>query len=261
MTGDDLMEVALGGAMDQLDTENRVWLLGLGHLTTIPPVREFSEAEVRQVIAMSREFSEFPTGPVRYSQGGYHEHLEPFGYRMVTLSPPSAPHLEMKFGLGIAGFVAVGLTRSGHLDNGDVEPAAVLLSDFESVMADTYTLAVASALLLGYTGTVDVMFTVSAEGPGRMPQFFHLDDETGELRRAPSRIGPMEPVRHQFDLSPETTGKDVHLDLYGIARQLADEVGAGDAQLVSPWDWLSDPEREDRLDVARLRLRDILPPG
>ena len=165
---DLLLKESLGRAAGALGAEQKVWLYGMAHLLNLPVESQPTDDDFVDVLVRAQADSDFPSGPVAYIPNGFTQEVEP-EFRMVTLRSPAAPHLEMKVGLGIAGFVAVGLTRSDTFEDGRVRPAAVLLSDFESVLADTYALVAATAAAAAYTGPVEVAFTI-LRGDGLPPR-------------------------------------------------------------------------------------------
>lgn len=250
----DMLGVALQGATAALDCAERIWLVGLARLTEVPETREVASEEVQQVIAMCQEMGTFPSGPVGYLPDGYRVDSGD-GYRSVSLSSESAPHLEMKLGIGQAGFVALGLTRTGRFDRGYELPSGVLITDMESVMADVYILAIATTALLGHLGRVDMVFAVSGDGPGRTPSFYALDEDDGSMVCTGQLSSPLPPLRHSFELTPDTGAESIHLDLYAVARRFAQSVGAADAQLVTQS--LGDQEayRDNPLTTAFQRFR------
>lgn len=215
---DDVIEAALAGAKAALDIQDRLWVIGVARLADIPEIREFSEAEVREVIDLARETSDFPSGPAGYLPDGVTQELEE-DYRLVSLAHPDAPHLQMKLGLGIAGFVAIGLTRTGNFGSGIVDPSGVLISDVESVMADVYTLALTAAVLLGYFGPIDMAFTLSDVGPGAQPSFYALDETTGRPVRTFSLSAPMEVIEDSTALTSESTNETLLADLLALVAR------------------------------------------
>lgn len=221
----DVIEAALAGAMAALDVQERVWAVGVAHLVDIPEIREFSDEEVKLVIDLAQELADFPSGPVGYLPGGADRTTEE-DYRLITLTHPGAPHLQMKIGLGIAGFVAVGLNRSGHFGGGENLPSGVLLSDVESVMADVFTLSMTAAIQMGYFGPIDMAFAISPEGPGATPAFYALDGATGEPALTRTFDTPLPVVPHRTELSVEVTAESVLADLSELATRFAHMVGS-----------------------------------
>lgn len=226
----DVIDAALAGAKAALDIQERAWVIGVAHLVDIPEIREFSEGETQLIIDLARELADFPSGPVGYLPFDLEQELEE-DYRLITLTHPSAPHVEMKIGLGIAGFVAVGLTRGGYLGSADLVPSGLLVSDVESVMADVYTLTMTAAVHLGYLGPIDMAFVVSEEGPGAAPVFYVVDEASGAPTPAHALEVPLDVVTHRTELTPETTAPDILNDLAALAARFTATVGS-DPQLV-----------------------------
>lgn len=215
-----LIDIALDGAAEALDPAVRPWILGVAHLVDTSPEQEaFDPATIESVLDLASRTVQFPSGPVGFVAGGYESRPEP-DFQLVTLSSAKAPHLELKIGLGIAGFVAVGLTRSDVFDDGVTRPAGALLTDMESVIADTYTLSIASALQLGYVGPIDYGFTVAYDGQGRGLTLYTLDEATGRPVEVVTDGARMAPSVGRITYSPEKTLVEAHMDVYEMARGL-----------------------------------------
>lgn len=231
MSHDTMSAAALAGE-DTLDASERIWLVGLAHLSDAPSSPRPSSAEVEELLGMAQRLTQFPAGPVAYVPGGF-EQTATEDYRLVQLVVPAQPHLRMLVGVGADGFIGVALTRSGVAADGSQRPHAVLVADAESVLADTYTLAVTSAVRLGYRGPIDVRFAVSGAGPGSRPEFFAIDPESGALVRTTARTTPLPPLRHRLEFTDSSTAAALHDDLVALAHRFAQGVGASGPQLVA----------------------------
>lgn len=231
---DQLLAVALARAAEALGFNERVWLYGMAHLVDLPVESEPTDDHFVRVIDAAQAESDFPSGPVAYIPSGFTQEVEP-EFRMVSLRPAAAPHLEMKLGLGVAGFVAVGLTRSDMFEDGASRPAAVLLSDFESVISDTYALTVATATEASYTGPVELAFTI-LRGEALAPStLYSLDPETGEYVVENSGLHRFEPLTARFELTEPLTGgasPEVTTSLDKVARKLARRFNQSRPQLL-----------------------------
>lgn len=240
-----VIDVALDGARAALDTDERIWLIGIGRLVGVPPTREFSAEEVAGIVSLTQHTSGFPTGPFGYIPEGFRQELTS-EYRYVSLVSPSAPHLQMQLGLGHGGFAAAALTRSGTFDDGAYMPSAVLLTDMESIMADVYSLAITTAVYVGYIGPVEMGFVVSNDGPGATPDFFALDEDSGELTCTAAFDRPLEPLYHRYEFTEDSTAASVHDDLIAVATRFAARIGVDGPQLVAraasnKLDYINDP--------------------
>lgn len=229
---EDVLTGAIEGARAALDTEVRLWMIGVAHLVDVPEVREFSADEVNSVIDLAMQHTQFPNGPVGSLLDGFSQTLNP-EYRLITLHSDAAPHLEMQLGLGISGYVAVGLTRSGDFGGGVRHPSGVLLSDFESVLADTYSLAVGAAVHLNYLGPIEMVFDVAYDAPQQPLAFFALDEATGELMCISEGVDDFPELRHRLVLSASSTPYSLHQDLNELGQRFVDQVGWDGPQLVT----------------------------
>lgn len=221
---------ALRHAERVLDTENRLWILGLSHITESRRHHVPFLDEVEQVFDLCRSAMDFPAGPVAFEPGGWEE-VEFADHRGLVLCPPDAPHLQMRISLGREGVVGVALTRSGQFD-GLQEPRAVLLTDIESVMADLYSVTLTVALTAGQVCPIDMTFLIPARGPGQAPMYYRSDSETGELallrrdNKAFTRIG------HRYEITSQTSPEHVDQDLVALATRMARQIGANGPELV-----------------------------
>lgn len=229
---DEILTAARAGAIAALDTGRRPWIVGIAHLTGVPlDAGEFSREAVESVIEIATSTVDFPAGPVGYIPSGFVLDYNA-DYQLIRVVGDGAPHLEMQLGLGIAGFVAVGLTRSDLLDDGTAEPGAVVLSDIESVVADTFVLAIGAALELDYTGDIDYLFSVIDSRADVEPTYFAIDEESGELRRVDTQGRRFEDVESRAAFTAQTQPRDVHMDIIAVGSQIALQFGT-EPQLVA----------------------------
>lgn len=219
VVSDDVLDIAIAGSTAGPDTAQRGWIIGVAHLVCVPFETSLDEHAVQSVLRVASATVEFPSGPVSFIPAGYEQHPKD-DYRLIKLAGASAPHLEMHIGVGIAGFVAVGFTRSDVFDDGSLIPGGVLLTDIESVIADTYTLSVATAVELGYTGDINFVFLIADDRPEVTPQFFTLDEDTGTPIRVPDPAEPFRAVRGQVTFTAETTPQSAHQDIYRMATDV-----------------------------------------
>lgn len=228
----ELLAVAVQATADVLDTHRRAWLIGVAHLAGLPPETEFGQQDAREVLDVAGRTSAFPSGPVSYVDGGYEIASHP-DYLGTTVRGPSAPHLELQLGLGTAGFVAVGFTRTGILDDGTECPGAVLLSDCESVIADTWTLAIGAALQIGYRGRIEACFAIAYTREDETVPIFALDDDTGvPVARGTASTDDVPRVVRHLELTDATSAREIHVELYSAARDLASFFGSTTPELV-----------------------------
>ena len=220
----DMLTVAIESASDVLDTQQRTWLLGVAHMTDYPSSGEFSEEAVRRVIDIAMSTVQFPSGPIDFIPAGFTQTLNP-DFQMITLAGETAPHLELKIGFGIAGVVAVGLTRSDTLDSGATHPGAVVLTDLESVLADTVTLALGSALELAYTGPIDFRFAVAQRRADVEVTFFAIDEDSARLQECPDCGPDFDPVGGRLLFTDQTTPRQVHKFIYDMACDASRQFG------------------------------------
>lgn len=213
---DDMLDIALSSAVEVLDCDRRPWMLGAAHMVNHPLTGEFSEEAVRSVIELAMTTLQFPSGPIDFIPAGFTQTLNP-EYRMITLAGDSAPHLELKIGFGIAGVVAVRLTRSDILDDGSCHPGAVVLTDWESVLGDTVGLALGSAIELGYMGPIDFRFTVADRRPDVQLQMFRLEEDTAKVQACCEGKTQLEEVGGSIVLSAQSTPMGIHEFVYDLA--------------------------------------------
>lgn len=222
----DILTVAVASASDALDTQRRPWLLGVAHLVDHPLSGEFSEESVQSVIDIAMATVQSPSGPVDFIPSVFAQTLNT-DYRMITLAGDAAPHLELKIGFGIAGVVAVGLTRSDVLDDGSTRPGAVVLTDLESVLADTVTLAIGSAIELGYTRATPAP---STSGSRSRTTATTSSSRASASRRTAARCSradgsAFEPVGGRLRFTMQTTPRQVHEFLYDLAVDASGQLG------------------------------------
>lgn len=252
---DEILTAALDGAVAALDTARRPWIVGIAHLVDVPlDAGEFSRSSVESVIEIATATVDFPSGPISYIPSGYVLDYNA-DYQLIRVVGEGAPHLEMQLGLGIAGFVAVGLTRSDVLDDGTQQAGAVVLSDVESVVADTFVLAVGAALELDYSGDIDYLVAVVDSRADVEPAYFAIDEESGALRRVDMQGRRFEAVDSRATFGPQTQPRDVHEDIAALGARVASQFGT-EPQLVAlkPEDdegYQGDPLARDQRRVGR----------
>lgn len=217
-----------------LGADKKLWLFGMAHLSDLETSDGPSDDDFVQVIEAAQRESGFPSGPVAYIPNGFTQEVEP-DFRMVSLRPPGALNLEMKLGLGIAGFVVVGLARDDLFEDGVTRPGGVLLSDFESVIADTYALTAATAEATAYTGPVDVAFTI-LRGENLPPcTLYSLDHETGEFVVENSELRRFEPLTASYVITePVSAAGSAHMSesMNKVASRLARRFNQSRPQLL-----------------------------
>lgn len=221
---------ALQHAEQVLDTENRLWILGLSHITRSSWHQAPFHDEVEQIFDLCHSAMDFPAGPVAFRPGGWQK-VEFADFRGVVLCPPDAPHLQMRIGLGREGVVGVALTRGGQLD-GLNEPRAVLLTDIESVMADLYSVTLTVALTAGQICPIDMTFLIPEAGPGQAPIYYAPDPDTGELVLLRRDKKPFKRIHHRYEITSRTSPEHVDDDLVALATRMARQIGAKSPQLV-----------------------------
>lgn len=217
----EILDVAFGGAAATLDTRRRPWVLGVAHLTGVPGDQApFDVDTIRSLLDVASSTVHFPSGPLDFVPGGYERRLNDL-YELVTFASEAAPQLELKIGFGAAGFVAVAFTRSDVFDDNVTRPGGVLLTDAESVVADTYILAVTSALELGYDGGIDFIFDVVYDRTDPPLTVHALDEHTGQVVPVTSSRAVSEPVYGHAEYSRErTTPRSAHQDIHRLASDL-----------------------------------------
>lgn len=250
---EEILRFALDGAAERLNTGDRPWLVGVAHLAEMPlDAGEFAPEAVQSVIDIARSTVGFPTGPLHYSPSEAVVVEANPEYQLIRVRSDDQPHLEMQLGLGIAGFVALGLTRSDVFDGGSSEPGGVIIADLESVIGDLVVLAIGSALELGYRGPIDLAINVVDTRPGVELVYYAIDDETGGLVRADVGGRPFEPLLDRLMFLDDTGPRDVHAAMRQIAVRLSGQFGVG-PQLVS--EVLAEDHEEYVNDPLRGRAR------
>lgn len=229
-----ILTAALERAAEALHADEKLWLYGMARLVDLPMDSEPTDADFVRVIDAAQAQSDFPSGPFGYIPSGFTQEVEP-EFRMVSLHADAAPHLDVKIGLGVSGFVAVGFSRSDTFEDGIRRPGGVLLSDFESVLADTYALTVATAAEIGYTGPVEVSFTI-LRGEELPPcTLYSLDPETGDFLVENSRLSRFEPLMDEFVITApldDAPSEEVEASLDAMARRLARRFNQNRPQLL-----------------------------
>lgn len=245
----DMLPIAIDGALKLMDTDRRPWILGVAHLADISVDAPAFDAEtIDSLLAVASRTVQFPSGPVDFVPGGYDQTLEE-GFRLITFRSDAAPHLQQKIGLGVAGLVAVALTRSDVFDDGSVRPASVLLTDAESVVADTYILSLAVALELDYAGPIDFAFLIASDGPGEGLSVFAMDEETGKLVEVGSDGHRVGPTSGHIDYSPDQkTPQEAHREIHAMATDLLGRFGE-EMQLVTLAERDEEGYADDPLDA------------
>ncbi|GAB94857.1 hypothetical protein BJY21_002131 [Kineosphaera limosa] len=224
---DDLLSIAAESAAALLDTERRPWLVGVAHMLNHPLDSEFSAEAVQRVIDIATATTQFPSGPIDFLSKGFEQELNP-DHRIITLRGVDFPNLELKIGFGIAGIagiVAVGLTRSDILADGSQHPGAVVLGDLESVAADTTVLAIGAAIELGYYGPIALQAGVSYDGPGRELTYFAIDEDSARLGPVRSGVDRFTPVRRTLTFRTDSEPREVHGFLYEFASDISRQFG------------------------------------
>lgn len=219
---EEFLELALSMSSAQLDHDRRPWIVGVGHLMGTPFSEEFSEETFKSALNIAMTTTEFPSGPVRYMPETYVQEVGE-DYRLVRVASAAAPHLELQIGLGGAGVVALGLTRTDILDDGSTLRGAVTLSDVESMIADTVTLSIAAALELGYTGHFEYCTAIAYSRPDGTLTFLAIDEETGQMTTTREGVAEFEPVFSDFEFSSQTTPRQVHEFIYSVATRAAEQ--------------------------------------
>ena len=222
----DILTSSLRLAADLLDTTRRAWIIGIANLAGLPDdTPPMDEEKIRTVIEIASSTADFPSGPLSYIGSGYDVTGEDH-HRLVTLvGGPDAPNLEMQLGLGIGGFVAAALTRTDIFDDGSEHVGGVPLADVESVIADTFVLAVGTSLAQSYTGPVEFGFGIFDDRPGVPLVGYVIDDETGALTPAPIQEG-FGVVKGATMIDETMTPRSAHLDIHRMAADALARFGA-----------------------------------
>lgn len=179
----DAMTQAIYDAAGHLDIGGRAWVIGIGRLVGNEADDIPDEALMRRILEEAYDSEEFPAGQLAYVPDREPVRVNP-EFHMVTVShatPDGEPFLELKIGFGIAGFVAVGFTRSGRLGDDRVEPSHVLLADVEASIVDVGHLLTLLAQHRDYVGECEVIISVASDVPGRPVRLRAFDETVGEL--------------------------------------------------------------------------------
>lgn len=136
-------------------------------------------------------------------------------------------------GLGVAGFVALGGTRHGLIDDGPPQFGHVLLADVEGFLADCMVWIRARADQLGYRGEATIGVSLVNKQPSRPIVLRSLDEASGEL------LAPGEGDEREFTTvtaryrpaDPNSTDEQV---AYRICRDVAHQFGRHEPQLLQP---------------------------
>lgn len=211
---DDILAASLPLAAGLLDITRRTWIIDIANLVDVSlEAPALSEQQVRTVIEITSATAEFPSGPITYAGSGYDVRMEE-SHREVTLAgSQGAPNLEMKLGLGEGGFIAVALTRSDVFDDRSEHVGGVPLADIESVIADTFTLAIGTSLGQNYFGPINFAFGIYDDRPGVDLVGYVIDDDTGALVPAPIQEGfrlVTGSTRFDETMTPQSAHEDVH---------------------------------------------------
>lgn len=229
-----ILSAALERAAEALHADEKLWLYGMARLVDLPLESEPTDEDFVRFIDAVQAQSDFPSGPFGYIPSGFTQEVEP-EFRMVGLHADAAPHLDVKIGLGVSGFVAVAFSRSDMFEDGVRRPGGVLLSDFESVLADTYALTVATAAEIAYVGPVEVAFTILRGDALPQCTLFSLDPETGDFLVENSRLLSFEPLMDEFVITAPLNGgasAEVEASLEAVARRLARRFNQSRPQLL-----------------------------
>ncbi|MDO5627167.1 MAG: hypothetical protein Q4G43_02490 [Mobilicoccus sp.] len=218
----DLMTVAMDSALEQLDPD-RIWLMGIVRLNDTPLDVDFTAEQAVEVIDLARVTTQFPSGPFDFIPGGYTLVNNP-DHRIATLHSDEVPHLEASFGFGPGGIMATGFSRGDILDDGTPAPGAVVLTDLESVIADTVVLGCAAAVTLGYTGPMEAMIGIGAPD-GATLTYLEVDDMQGGLVALDRDVEEFRPVRGTFAFTLESVARDAHVFLLELSTQAAAQLG------------------------------------
>lgn len=190
-----LLQASLGEAARLLDVDRRAWILGVGHLRDVDPARPMPPLDrFGAVFAWAREQGLFPTGALNYV-GDAEASLLAQDIATLTFrhkDDRGDDYLEVMVGVGIAGFFAVGMTRTGNLGSETGRPADVIVTDVEAACADLAVVGTLAGQMLHYEGPVDMALSISDEVPGH-PLRMRSFDEAGELR--PGRADEDAPFR------------------------------------------------------------------
>lgn len=223
-------QAALEYAEAMLDTQERLWIVGVSHITAASSYHAPFVGEAEQIFDLCRSAMDFPACPIEFRPGSWEE-VDTQDYRGISLSPPDAPHLQLRIVLGREGVVGVGLTRSGRFDTCE-EPRAVLLADIEAVMADLYSVTLTVALTAGLICPIDMMFFIPEAGPGKAPIYYARKPDSAELALLRRDNKPFKRIDHRYEITPETTPDEADSDLVALARLMARQIGAKAPELV-----------------------------
>lgn len=216
MTNEATFE-ALDLAAAFLDTSKRAWIVGVAHLSDLPLETEaLSEEKVRSVLEIATSTVDFPSGPISYIGPGFPLDWGGFHSLVTVTGGEAAPHLEVQIGFGQSGFIAFALTRSDVFDDGSVHVGGVPLTDLESVVADTYVLAVGAALAYGYTGPIDIAVDTYDTRPDVTLVAYAIDEDSGALEPAPIQEG-FTRVTGSTRFDENMTPRSAHADIHNMA--------------------------------------------
>lgn len=204
----DLLEASLDEALTLLDVDRRAWIVGVAHLSDLPldhPVPDLNT--IGAVFGWAREQGLFPTGALNYVADADATLLAKDIVTMTFRHKDSdgGDFLEVMVGFGAAGFVALGMTRTGNLGRERGRPADVLVTDVEAACLDLGVIGTLTAQMLGYTGPIDMGLSLSDQIPGR-PLCLRSFDEAGELRPPSTEPTPsIRIVRARFTAGDEAS--------------------------------------------------------
>lgn len=187
---------AILDAASFLDVQSRAWVVGVGRLVGNEGDDVPDGALIRRMLEEAYDSEEFPAGQLAYVPDREPVRVNP-EFHMVTVSHATEdgePFLELKIGFGIAGYVAVGFTRSGRMGDEQVEPSHVLLADVEAIIIDVAHLLTLLAEHRDYAGDCQVIVSVASEVPDRPVRLRAYDETIGELipaDRCPESFTPL----------------------------------------------------------------------
>ncbi|MBW3086987.1 hypothetical protein KEM60_03217 [Austwickia sp. TVS 96-490-7B] len=237
---------AYAQALTLLDPHRRAWVVAVVRFAGVG-----ERIDLTQAVPLAILEGLFPSGPFAFQVRG----MSAMSAELV--GGPDCPvgrvgdsadrYVSLRMCSGTPGTLAVGLTRSGRLDDGSVEPSHVLLSDAESVLTDTCALVQACLTLLDHRGVVELLLRVACDIPGRPVELRVYDEDCGDTLCPPSGRHAVAPLR----LSTVAPISQVEAErvVWEAASTLATAFGASRPQLLGQ-------ARSDRADIP---LRQIHP--
>lgn len=226
--------MAFAESADRLDTRDRAWVVAVARLVGREDDPIPSVDHLTAVLAGLESRGDFPSGPFRYVDAEVTRDLHDV-YRAARrqVDVDGEPYLDSVVGFGHAGFLAMGLTRSGRIaEDEPQQPTHVLLADVESIIVDMRAFAEEAALDAGHVGRVEVLVGIACEVPDQPLMLRHLDQATGVLLPPDESLTTFTPIISSFEAGPGHAGRAAWCWENGVIA--AEQFGAVSPQLVVP---------------------------